>query len=727
VKRWSGYPAAVSAALLLCACGTTPQERAAELGREGRWSEALALLDTQPSNEKLINSRDDAERRALRARLLQTATTQWLAQAERARATGRLDDAAVLLAQVERLSPANPRAAALRRDIALAERHNQLIEQARSDVRNGRADAARTALEQVLREAPQQAAARALLHQTTPALPPEALPPALAEAYRRPVTLEFRDAPLRNVFEALARSHQLNVVFDREVRADQKVTLFLRDIALDEALRVLLSTQQLERKVLNANTLLIYPATPAKQREHQELVARTFYLTNTDTKNATALIRTITKTQDLHADERLNAIVVRESPAVMRVIEDLVAAVDLPDAEVTIDVEVLEVSSRRLDELGLQWPEQVGVSIPSVDGSFQDVVTLARDQRLRGRIANPVLLATLRGSDDNTNTLANPTIRARNREKAQVHVGEKLPVFTTTSVPNAGVAASVNYLDVGIKLDVEPTVQLDNEVVIKVTLEVSNLLRQVNGPSGSVGYELGTRRTSTTLRLKDGETQILAGLVKDDDLRNVAGIPGLAELPLVGRLFGLHSDRRDKTELVLLMTPRVVRNLPVPDPRITQRPGGTGSNPGAQPLRLSERARAAVPMAGLAAAAASAAETAAAATQPPPGRLELATSGNAGVGDAVSVSLRNRSDARINGELVFDNSLLRNAAVGADESPSAPFELAPNGQFVLVLRVLPTAAGKTTDVVATLRSAVEAGGGPAQIEITGSGRIEVKR
>ncbi len=723
MRRWPGYPAAVSAALLLSACGTPPQERANELGREGRYAEALALLDNKPAS-----ARDDAERRAVRARLLQTAVTQWLAQAERARASGRLADVAVLLEQVERWEPNHPRAAALRRDVAQAERHDKLIEQARAELRNNRGEAARTALEQVLREAPQQAAARALLHQITPVLPQDALPPALAEAYRRPVTLEFRDAPLRNVFEALARSHQLNVVFDRDVRADQKVTLFLRDIALDEALRVLLSTQQLERKVLNTNTLLIYPATAAKQREHQDLVARTFYLTNTDTKNATALIRTITKTQDLHADERLNAIVVREAPAVMRLIEDLVAAVDLPDAEVTIDVEVLEISRRRLDELGLQWPEQVGVSIPGVDGSFPEVVTLARNQRLRGRIANPVLLATLRGTDDNTNTLANPTIRARNREKAQVHVGEKLPVFTTTSVPNAGVAAAVSYLDVGIKLDVEPTVQLDNEVVIKVTLEVSNLIRQVSGPAGSVGYELGTRRTNTTLRLKDGETQILAGLVRDDDLRNIDGVPGLADLPLVGRLFGLHSDTRNKSELVLLMTPRVVRNLPLPEPRITQRPGGTGTNPGAQPLRLSEQARVSVPMAGQARAgpAAAAADTEAASATPPPGRLELATSGNASVGEAVSVSLRNRSDARISGDLVFDNSLLRNAAVGADESPSAPFELAPNGQFVLVLRVLPNAAGKTTDVLATLRNAVDTGGGPAQIEITGSGRIEVR-
>jgi general secretion pathway protein D len=731
----------------LAACGTTALEQANTLSRDGRHLDALAVLDAAPRGADEV-----AERRALRARVQQTAALQWLAQAERARAAGRPADALQLLQQLETLDPGNARAAAMRREIDRTERTDQLLAQARTDSAAQRPAAALAALEAVLRDAPSgshtHAAARALqqqinqANQANQAAAADSLPAALAQAYRRPVTLEFRDAPLRSVFEALTRSHAINVVFDRDVRADARVTLFLRDTPLDEALRVLLATQQLDRKVLNSNTLLIYPATAAKQREHQDLVARTFYLTNTDTKNATALIRTITKTQDLHADERLNAVVVRETPAVVRLIEDLLAAVDLPDAEVTIEVEVLEVGSRKLAELGLQWPDQVSVGVPSLGGAFAPTADLVRGQTLRGRIGNPVLLATLRGSDDNTNTLANPTIRARNREKAQVHVGEKLPVFTTTSVPNAGVAASVTYLDVGIKLDVEPSVQLDNEVVIKVALEVSNLLRQVNGPAGSVGYELGTRRTSTTLRLKDGETQILAGLVKDEDLRNVDGVPGLAKLPLVGRLFGLHTDRRDKTELVLLMTPRVVRNLPLPDARITQRPAGTAMNPGAVALRLADTARVGMPLAAAAVIGAvtgattanpapttaltTAPTTAPTTSAPPAALLELATSGNTAVGEAVSVTLRNRSEVRVSGDWVFDSALLRNAAAGAEASTPVGFDLPPGGQQVLVLRVQPAAAGKTTEVTATPRSSTDAAGANVPVEVVGSGRIEVR-
>ena len=169
----------------------------------------------------------------------------------------------------------------------------------------------------------------------------------------------------------------------------------------------------------------------------------------------------------------------------------------------------------------------------------------------------------------------------RNREKARVHIGEKLPIFTTTSTANVGVSASVSYLDIGLKLDVEPVIGLDNDVTIRVAMEVSNLLRQVPGPAGSLAYQVGTRVTSTSLRLADGETQVISGLINDEDRRSSAGVPGLATLPVVGALFGLNSTTRNKTEVVLLITPRILRVLNLPDAAITRMPGGTDASPGA--------------------------------------------------------------------------------------------------------------------------------------------------
>lgn len=735
---------ALLAVAMVTACASTRIEQSRALSSEGRHVEALALLD-RTAGEPPLGVNDATAVRAERARVVQIAVLQLLSQADRARVGGRLAQARTLVEQALALDADNNRATTLLQDIERAQRQEAAVARAGEDARLGRVDAARAALEQVLRDAPQHVGARTLLGQLV--VPPSflTLSPVLAESLRKPVTLEFRDAPLRSVFETLSRSHGLNFVFDREVRGDARVNLVLRDIALDESLRVLLTTQQLERKVLNANTLLIYPATAAKLREHQDLLTRTIYLTNTDVKTAANLVRTIAKTPDVYIDERLNALVVRDSPAVVRLIEDIVASVDLPDAEVMIDVEVLEVATSKLEAIGLQWAQTAAYGVFGSDGSAPATIPISSGQILRGIISNPLAVATLRGTDGATNTLANPTIRARNREKAQVMVGDKLPVFTTTSTANVGVSASVSYLDVGIKLDVEPSVQLNNEVTIKVALEVNTLVSQITGPAGSIAYQIGTRRTTTTLRLADGETQILAGLVKNEDRRNIDGLPGLSSAPLIGRLFGLYKDQRDKSELVLLMTPRIVRNMPLPDPRVTTRPGGTGANPGAEPLRLAAGARAgsrlgsaaspATAGAGAAVPAATGATGAAGADAPvapvapgPNVKLELATSGLTGVGGTASVTLSNPSDYVVRGEFRYTPDLLRDAKAGSDAVGSASFELGPGGSTALVLRPLPAAAGQSTEVTVSVMSVTTTAGAdaPAQVEVVGSGRIEVR-
>ena len=192
-----------------------------------------------------------------------------------------------------------------------------------------------------------------------------------------------------------------------------------------------------------------------------------------------------------------------------------------------------------------------------------------------------MVTATLRGTSGSTNLLANPRIRVRNREKAKVQIGEKLPVFTTTSSINIGISTSVSYLDVGLKLEVEPQIGTDNDVGLKLALEVSNILGQVTGPSGSVAYQVGTRLTNTSLRLADGETQIISGLISDEDRKTAAGVPGLSRLPVAGSLFGLRSNNQSKTEIVLLLTPRIVRGMAVPDTSLTRLPAGNDANPGA--------------------------------------------------------------------------------------------------------------------------------------------------
>ncbi|MCA1925909.1 MAG: type II and III secretion system protein, partial [Thiobacillus sp.] len=186
--------------------------------------------------------------------------------------------------------------------------------------------------------------------------------------------------------------------------------------------------------------------------------------------------------------------------------------------------------------------------------------------------------------DSDVNILANPRIRVKNREKAKIHIGDKVPVITSNTTSTGVVSESVSYLDVGLKLDVEPNVLMRDDVQIRVGLEVSNIVREIRSNSGTLTYQIGTRNAGTTLRLKDGETQVLAGLISDEDRSAASRVPGLGDLPLIGRLFSSQRDERNKTEIVLLITPRVLRNMQAQQPALTEFRSGTdnaiGSSPG---------------------------------------------------------------------------------------------------------------------------------------------------
>jgi len=254
-----------------------------------------------------------------------------------------------------------------------------------------------------------------------------------------------------------------------------------------------------------------------------------------------------------------------------------------------LEVEVLEIGSNRLLELGVRFPDSLAYSLVGAAGT-PGVVTLPEwlnrgSELVQLRFSNPLFLFSLLQQDGSTSVLANPRIRVKNKEKARIHIGNRVPVITTTAAATGGfVSESVSYLDVGLKLEVEPLIYLEEEVGIKVGLEVSNIAREVRSPTSStLTYEIGTRNANTVLRLRDGETQILAGLISDEDRRTANRVPGLGDMPVVGRLFSQTRDSVTKTEIVLLITPRLIRQLARPDIRSAEFAAGTESSTGVGP------------------------------------------------------------------------------------------------------------------------------------------------
>ena len=408
----------------------------------------------------------------------------------------------------------------------------------------------------------------------------------LSAAYKKPITLEFRDAPLRSVFDVIAKVSGLNFYFDKDMRPDLKATVLAKNTSIEDAVRLLLVTNQLEQKILNENSILVYANTPQKLKDYQTLAVRTFYLTNADVKAVSNTIKTIVKTKDLVIDERLGLIIMRDTPEAIRLAERIVALQDLSDPEVMLEVEVVEIKRSRLLELGIQWPGQVALS-PLLTGGiplvFDDLRRL-NSTNIQATLGNTLINA--RKEEQDGNILANPRIRVRNKEKARILIGDRVPVITTTSNATGFVAESVNYVDVGLKLEVEPNIYLDDEVAIKINLEVSSLVREVLSKSGSLSYQIGTRNATTVLRLKNGETQILAGLISDEDRSSANKVPGLGEIPLAGRLFGSQKDDTQRSEILLSITPRIVRAIRRPDLLEAEFESGTESGIGAQSLRL---------------------------------------------------------------------------------------------------------------------------------------------
>lgn len=570
----------------------------------GEGEEGLARLE-----QSVRDFPDDREARAFYYREREKAVAEWAAEAEAARLAGRLGDAERQWRRIQRFDPASPRARDGLAELAGARRQQKLLDEAEAAAKRGDAAGAEQRLRTILAENPGHADARRqmdrLQEQEAKSRPESVdLKPALS----KPITLDFRDTPLKTVFEVMSRTAGINFVLDKDVKADTKVTIFVRNAGIEEVLRLVTVTNQLQYRVIGETSVLVYPATTAKQKEYQETVTRSFYLANAEAKQAHAMLKSIVKTRDLFVDEKLNLVIMRDTPDAVRLAERLLASLDLAEPEVMLEIEVLEISRSRLLELGLKFPDQIGYGLlqPSTTSTIVNggvtqsnttlggalatgMIDLHERSGLTGYIANPGVLLNLKNQVGDGTLLANPRIRVKNREKAKVHIGEKLPIFTTTSTANVGVSASVSYLDVGLKLDVEPSVHLDDEVDIKVGLEVSSIVKEVTGPSNSLAYQVGTRSAATALRLKDGETQILAGLINDEERSSANRLPGLGDLPVVGRLFSSQRDNRSKTEIVLLVTPRVVRNLARPALAAPTIPAGTEAAVGTQPLTVKGR------------------------------------------------------------------------------------------------------------------------------------------
>jgi general secretion pathway protein D len=565
--------------LALAGCaGEVAHQQGIDLFAQGKQEEGLAKLKQAareaPGNQVYLL----AYRNAL-ARI----TGRLLADAQAEKAAGRYDAAEADYRHALHLDPANAEATLALALLSQQRVQASMIEDARRLVAAGSLDPAQRIVDDVLRDEPRQPEARAL-QQAILQQREQAAAPELKDSFRKPVTLEFRDANLRQVLEALSVHSGLNFILDKDVPPSLTVTVFLRNVTVAQALDLMLTTHQLRSRTLNDNSVLIYPDTAAKQGENQELVVRNFFLANAEAKAVLNMLKTVLRARSVYADEKLNLVVMRDTPAMISLAERMVATQDVAEPEVMLELAVMEVTRSRLTNIGLVLPSQLALGpIPSsatVGLTLTDVKHLNSD-RLAAALSPTVI--NLQDDSNGENLLANPRIRTHSRDKAVIRIGDRVPVITTTATSTGFVSENVQYLDVGLKLEVEPVVYPDDEIGIKLGLEVSNVIAQVTSKAGTVAYRVGSRNAGTVLRLKDGETQILGGLINDDDIRSANHFPGLSALPVLGRLFSNETKNNQKTELVLTITPRIVRSLLPPSTVPARFWSGTEASPALRP------------------------------------------------------------------------------------------------------------------------------------------------
>ncbi|MDQ3282238.1 MAG: hypothetical protein M3Q69_12585 [Acidobacteriota bacterium] len=438
----------------------------------------------------------------------------------------------------------------------------------------------------------------------------KAQPPQLNPASNDPISLTFsRDTPVKDIYRALGNAFGINVLFDQGVK-DDRITVELRDVTAQTALERVMQQANHFYKVLDEKTIIVIPDNPQARRDYEDLVIRTFYLSNGDAEQVTNVVRTMIEARNVFPLKALNAITIRDTADKVMIAEKIIEANDKARAEVVVQVELVELDLNRIRDLGMAisgFPGKDGLTStanatptsggqPFTGGTLQDIARVVgslNDLRNNLNFSIPTATYSLLKTYGSTDQLANPELRISEGEKATLHIGQQIPVPVTTiaaynpvsqtpGTPQTGTlnpygSTSFQYRDVGIKVAIEPRVHHNREVTLKLTVEVSNRGTDVTF-AGQSQPTFTTRTIESTIRLKDGETNFLAGLIQTSKAQGATKTPFLGDLPFIGRLFTNEHRDETRTDLVLTMTPHIIRIPDITEDDLAPMWVGTGNN-----------------------------------------------------------------------------------------------------------------------------------------------------
>lgn len=412
----------------------------------------------------------------------------------------------------------------------------------------------------------------------------KALNPRSAEL----IDIKWQDTKLSQILDAMGRMAGINVVYDRDFR-DENYSIELYGVTFREALEQILSANNLFYKIINENTIMIIPDTPNKRRQHEELVVKTFYLSNAEINDMINLIRNVAQIQRVTPNTQLNAITVKDTPEKVALAERIIKMNDKSRAEVILDIEILEVNRQTLTRYGiditpgLEISQQldIGEGAGKIFGhQFGAIDAASWSFQLPGLVYRAIRTSS------NTRVLAKPQVRASDGQQVTIRLGNRvpIPIQSFQSViggqQGGGLVTPITQFqltDVGINIDITPRVHHNREVTLQLRFELSSIA----SPGASVAEPptLGNRTINTTIRLKDSETNLLAGLIRQDERRSMRGIPGIDHVPLLRHLFSANDRQIEQTDVIFTITPHIIRMPNITEADLTPIWIGTEDNP----------------------------------------------------------------------------------------------------------------------------------------------------
>ena len=555
--------ACVAAVATLVACASS-MERAEELALQEQWTQALVEY------RKIYNK--DPGNIAYKSRLKQAelkAADFYYQRGARLLERGDIDGAIVEFQQGLVAMPEHSKLLQSMNEAVMRKEANTIFKEAVTLQEAGKETDARRQLERALEIYPAHKEAGDILA-TIKRREDKELSEKLVLASRAPITLNFRQTDLKTAFEFIGKSFGVNIIFDDSIKS-VPVTLFVKDVTFEQAVQLMMATTKTFYKEISANTILVAQDTKEKRGQYEDNLMRTFYLNSIKAKEMGDILKGVLTIKKLIVNEQSNSIVIRDTEDVLRLAEKVVVSNDRKPAEVWMEVEILEVSRTKTEQLGLNFGQQITVEYktqPQVAHSWREAIR-------SGTVTLPPTILQMFKKDVDAKILANPKVRTVHAKPAKIHIGDRVPLRAATIQDATGqIRTTYQYTDVGIKLTVEPSVHLDNSATVKVTLEVSSLGQNL-GTATEPAFSIGTRNAESIMTLRDGETAILGGLISDEDRKNRVRLPGLGDIPVLGALFTNFDNDTKRTDVLLTITPRVIRGWDIPGKALREFYSGT--------------------------------------------------------------------------------------------------------------------------------------------------------